>query len=231
MPVKKKAAPAKKPAPKKIVVKKAVAKKVVAKKVAPKKATPAKKAVKTPVVKATSKKATLVKAAPKKAPAKSAVAKKAVAKKALAKKVGPAKAVVAKKEVPKKVTAKSVKPVAAKPKPPKIKEVKAMPELMLEAALQVLDERKALDVLSIDLRGRSPLADYAIVATGGSARQLGALAEYLREAFFKIGAKKLRIEGLPQGDWVLVDAGDVLIHLFRPEVRSFYQIEDIWSAK
>lgn len=226
MPVKKKAAPAKKPAPKKIVVKKAVAKKVVAKKVAPKKATPAKKAVKTPVVKATSKKATLVKAAPKKAPAKSAVAKKA-----LAKKVGPAKAVVAKKEVPKKVTAKSVKPVAAKPKPPKIKEVKAMPELMLEAALQVLDERKALDVLSIDLRGRSPLADYAIVATGGSARQLGALAEYLREAFFKIGAKKLRIEGLPQGDWVLVDAGDVLIHLFRPEVRSFYQIEDIWSAK
>ncbi|MDD2326632.1 MAG: ribosome silencing factor, partial [Alphaproteobacteria bacterium] len=62
-------------------------------------------------------------------------------------------------------------------------------------------------------------------------RQLGALAEYLREAFFKLGVKRLRVEGVQQRDWVLIDAGDVIIHIFRPEVRSFYQIEDVWSPE
>ncbi|MGE4351266.1 MAG: ribosome silencing factor [Bdellovibrionales bacterium] len=135
----------------------------------------------------------------------------------------------------KKVAAsKPQKKVASKTTGSRKKSAKAetgLPEQIREAALKVLDERKALDIVCVDLRGRSAIADYAIIASGGSARQLGALAEYLREAFFKLGIKKLRVEGLPQGDWVLVDAGDVVIHLFRPEVRDYYQLEDIWSAQ
>ncbi|NCC03281.1 MAG: ribosome silencing factor [Proteobacteria bacterium] len=104
-----------------------------------------------------------------------------------------------------------------------------LPELLREAALKVLDERKAEDIVCIDLRGRSSLADYAMIASGTSARQLGAIANYLLEAFGKLGVKGVRVEGLPQGDWVLIDAGDILIHMFRPEVRTYYQIEDIWS--
>lgn len=172
---------------------------------------------KAPAAKTTAKKvATKPKAAPKAKPAAKA---KTTAK--------PAKKAAPKKEAIKKVAAK--KPVAKKPAAPK--KAKAPHELARDAALKVLDARKATDIVCVDLQGRSAVADFAIVATGGSARALGALAEYLREAFFQLGVKKLRIEGLPQGDWVLVDAGDVIVHLFRPEVRSFYQIEDIWSAK
>jgi ribosome-associated protein len=174
------------------------------------------------------------KPAPKKAAAKTA-AKKVTATK---------KPAVAPQSTPKKGTAKKAvasKKTAAKPIAPKKKEgskkakpaqklVGGLPEQLRDVATKVLDDRKAEDILVIDLKGRSAIADYAIIASGGSARQLGALAEYLREAFFKLGMKKLRVEGLPQGDWVLVDAGDVIIHLFRPEVRSYYQIEDIWQS-
>lgn len=180
-------------------------------KAAPKKAEPAATKTKVP---AKSVKTAVKKAAPikKASPVKKAVASKkvATAKKAVAK-VSPVKKAVA--------TKKSVS------------EPSGLPEQLRDAAMKVLDERKAEDIICVDLRGRSAIADYAIVATGGSARQLSAIAEYLREAFFKLGMKKLRVEGLPQGDWVLVDAGDVLIHLFRPEVRTYYQLEDIWSAR
>lgn len=104
-----------------------------------------------------------------------------------------------------------------------------MPEQLRDAALRVLDERQAEEIVTIDLRGKSPMADYAIVATGRSARQLAAIASYLDEAFTKLGLKRTIVEGLPQGDWVLIDAGDIIVHLFRSEVRSYYQIEDIWS--
>lgn len=163
---------------------------------------------------------------------KSALAK---AKSAPKKTAAPAK----KKAVPVKKAAPVKKGSVAKAKktvaPKVIKKAKAtvpagIPEQLLQAAMKVLDERKAEDIVSVDARGRSAMADYIIIASGGSARMLGAMAEYLREAFFKLGVRKLRVEGLPQGDWVLIDAGDVLIHLFRPEVRDFYHIEDIWSA-
>ncbi|HBM90560.1 MAG TPA: ribosome silencing factor [Rhodospirillaceae bacterium] len=106
-----------------------------------------------------------------------------------------------------------------------------MSEILRDAALKVLDERKAENISLIDLSSCSALTDTMIVASGGSARQLGALSGYLRDAFSKLGHKGIRIEGLPQGDWVLVDAGDVIIHLFRPEVRNYYQIEEIWDKK
>ena len=190
--------------------KKAPAKKKEAvKKVAPAKAS----ATKAPVAK---------KAAPKAAP-------KAPAKKPVAK--GPVKKAPVKKEKAASVSKAVKAPKSTKSSPAKTKESLGVSEQLRAAALKVLDDKKAEDIVSVDLRGRSALADYVIVASGGSARQLGALAEYLREAFFKLGVKKLRIEGLPQGDWVLIDAGDVIVHVFRPEVRRFYQIEDIWSAK
>lgn len=188
---------------------------------------PAKTVTKT---KTKTKSETTLKAAAKKAPVKKAVtstkSKKSVTSiksklpvKGETKKAAPAKKPVANKAVaPKKKVAKSTAPAG-------------MPEQLRDAALKVLDEKKADAIVCVDLRGRSAVADYALIATGGSARQLGAIAEYLREAFFKLGMKKLRVEGLPQGDWVLIDAGDVLVHLFRPEVREYYQLEDIWSAR
>jgi len=104
-----------------------------------------------------------------------------------------------------------------------------VPEKLKLAALSVLSDRKAEAVVTFDVRGRSALADYVIIATGRSARQLAAIADYLHKAFLQKGARKIRVEGLPQGDWVLVDAGDVIVHLFRPEVRRYYNIEEIWK--
>jgi ribosome-associated protein len=128
------------------------------------------------------------------------------------------------KPLPKKTAAK--KPAARKTK----RQVAGgLPEKQRDAALKILDERQALDIMTADVRGRSAMADYVIVASGRSARQLAALADYMREAFMKIGVRKIRVEGLPQGDWVLIDGGDVLVHLFRPEVRRYYNIEDIWN--
>jgi len=106
-----------------------------------------------------------------------------------------------------------------------------LPEKMLAAALKVLKDRQGEDILSIDLKGRSTLADYAVVASGRSGRQLAALADHLCAAFAVFGGKSPRVEGLPQADWVLVDAGDIIVHLFKPDVRAYYRIEDIWSAK
>ena len=168
--------------------------------------------------------------AKKAAPTKKKAPLKPVKKASPKAKAAPAK----KKTTPKKVVkavSKPVKKTVVKKVSQKVsKEVKGLPEFLRDAALKVLDERQAKDIVTIDLRGRSAIADYAIVASGGSARQLAAIADYMREAFFKLGVRRTRVEGLPQGDWVLVDAGDLLIHLFRPEVRSFYHIEDIWSV-
>ncbi len=83
--------------------------------------------------------------------------------------------------------------------------------------------------MAIDLRGRSPIADWLVVATGRSTRQVGAMADHLRDRLGK-GGVGVQIEGMPQADWVLVDAGDVVVHLFRPEVRTFYQLEKMWAA-
>ena len=93
-----------------------------------------------------------------------------------------------------------------------------------------LDEDKAEDVVVIDLAGKSPLADAIVVASGRSARHVSALADHLLRALKDAGFGRAAVEGLPSADWVLIDAGDVIVHLFRPEVRAFYQIEKIWSV-
>jgi len=97
--------------------------------------------------------------------------------------------------------------------------------------LSRLDDDKAQDVVFIDLKGKSPVADGLIVASGRSQRHVGAMADHLLRALKEAGYGKCRVEGMPHADWVLIDAGDVIVHLFRPEVRSFYNIEKIWSVE
>ncbi|RAK67181.1 ribosome silencing factor [Phenylobacterium kunshanense] len=94
-----------------------------------------------------------------------------------------------------------------------------------------LDDDKAQDVVFIDLKGKSPVADGLIVASGRSQRHVGAMADHLLRALKEAGYGRCRVEGMPSADWVLIDAGDVVVHLFRPEVRSFYNIEKIWSVE
>jgi len=94
-----------------------------------------------------------------------------------------------------------------------------------------LDDDKAQDVVLIDLKGKSPVADALVVASGRSQRHVGAMADHLLRALKEAGYGKCRVEGMPSADWVLIDTGDVIVHLFRPEVRSFYNIEKIWSVE
>lgn len=93
-----------------------------------------------------------------------------------------------------------------------------------------LDDDKAEDVVTIDLRGKSSIADYMVIASGRSTRQVGAMADHLLRKVKTDGFGAAGIEGAPQNDWVLIDAGDVIVHLFRPEVRDFYGIEKMWSV-
>lgn len=102
--------------------------------------------------------------------------------------------------------------------------------MLKEFIEQFLDSKKAQEIISIDLAGKSSIADYLVIATGTSQRQVGALAELLREELKKQGIKNIHIEGLPQCDWVLVDAGDVIVHIFRPEIRLYYNLEKMWGS-
>ena len=95
--------------------------------------------------------------------------------------------------------------------------------------LSSLDDDQAQDVVSIALEGKSSIADYMVIASGRSTRQVAAIAGKLAERLKKEGHGSPRIEGLPAADWVLIDAGDVVVHLFRPEVRSFYNLERMWG--
>ena len=105
---------------------------------------------------------------------------------------------------------------------------KAGPEQIRAVIEKSLDDDKAEDIISYDLVGRTSLTDYIIIASGKSSRHVMAMAGHLREKLEEAG-KHPHVEGMEQGNWVLLDAGDVIVHLFRPEVRSFYQLETIWS--
>jgi ribosome-associated protein len=105
----------------------------------------------------------------------------------------------------------------------------AEPGSLLALVLQSLDDDQAQDVVAIPLEGKSAIADYMIIASGRSNRQVAAIAEKLAERIKHAGFGSARIEGLPAADWVLVDAGDIVCHVFRPEVRSFYNLERMWA--
>ncbi len=103
-------------------------------------------------------------------------------------------------------------------------------EVLLERILASLDDDKAEDVISITLRGKSEIADYMVVASGRSTRQVSAMAEKLVDRLKAEFGRLSKIEGKDAGDWVLIDTGDVIVHLFRPEVREFYQLEKMWQS-
>ena len=101
-------------------------------------------------------------------------------------------------------------------------------DVLLDRVLASLDDDKAEDVVAIDLRGRSSVADHMVICSGRSSRQVGAIAEKLVDRMKAEFGRTCKVEGKDQGDWVLIDAGDVVVHVFRPEVRDFYQLEKMW---
>jgi ribosome-associated protein len=101
-------------------------------------------------------------------------------------------------------------------------------DVLLERILASLEDDKAEDVVSIGLRGRSEMADYMVICSGRSSRQVAAIAEKLVDRLKQDLGRSCKVEGKEVGDWVLIDAGDVIVHVFRPEVREFYQLEKMW---
>lgn len=98
-----------------------------------------------------------------------------------------------------------------------------------QLVLKQLDDDQAQEIVTIPLEGKSSIADHMVIASGRSTRQVASMAQKLAEEIKKAGFGHARVEGLPAADWVLIDAGDVVVHLFRPEVRSFYNLERMWS--
>ena len=102
-------------------------------------------------------------------------------------------------------------------------------EALHRLVLTSLDDDQAVDTVSIPLAGKSSIADHMVVASGRSTRQVASMASKLAEKIKAETGRSARVEGLPNADWVLIDAGDVIVHLFRPEVRSFYNLERMWG--
>jgi ribosome-associated protein len=100
----------------------------------------------------------------------------------------------------------------------------------LRVVLACLDDMKAEDITTIDLAGKTSIGDYMVVASGRSQRHVSAVADNVVEKVEEAGVHRVRVEGLKQSDWVLIDAGDVIVHVFRPEVRGFYNLEKMWSG-
>ncbi len=237
------AAKRKTPAKKKAAPKKAVkklAKKAIKKSSVKKLAKKAiKKAIrklvnKSPAKKSPAKKPALKKSAAKK-PAKKLLVKKSVAKKPVAKKPAvkkPAKKLVAKKPA-KKLAVKKPAPrkatIAMAPLKP-VYHFEGPAAAQVKLILAALDDAKAENTLAINIAGRSAMADAMIITTGRVNRHVSAIADQLHSKLKTNGYKNIRMEGHETGDWCLVDTGDVIIHIFRPEVRSFYNLEKLWSA-
>ncbi|AOZ70806.1 ribosome silencing factor [Rhodobacter xanthinilyticus] len=109
-----------------------------------------------------------------------------------------------------------------------LKDAEVSSDQILARVLTSLDDDKAEEIVTIDLRGRSSIADYMVICSGRSSRQVGAIAEKLTERLKEEFGRICKIEGKDQGDWVLIDTQDVIVHVFRPEVREFYQLEKMW---
>jgi ribosome-associated protein len=100
---------------------------------------------------------------------------------------------------------------------------------LLNTILTRLDEDQAINTVQIDLANKSTIADTMVVTSGRSNRHVNAIADHIVEGLHKSGVSRVRVEGMPNCDWVLIDAGDVIVHIFRPEVRSFYNLEKMWA--
>ena len=100
----------------------------------------------------------------------------------------------------------------------------------LNTVLASLEDSKAENIVPIDIQGKSPLGDHMVIASGRSHRHVAAVADHLLKALKDAGFGNARVEGLANADWVLIDSGDVIVHVFRPEVRDFYNLEKMWQA-
>jgi ribosome-associated protein len=158
--------------------------------------------------------------------------KKEAAKKAAPKKVFPAPSVKAPvvKAPALKVAAQTKTPIKKKTtaKQPKLKNLQ---EYIRDQVLEALDSGKAENVMCIDVREQSALTDFLVICSGRSTRQVKALSDSAQKTLYQCGAKQVRCEGAAAGDWAVVDGGDVIIHIFRPEVRSFYRLEEVWGLE
>ena len=105
------------------------------------------------------------------------------------------------------------------------------PEASLNTVLASLDDAKAEDIIAIDITGKSVLGDHMVIASGRSHRHVGAIADRLVQDLKQAGTGPARVEGLPHCDWVLIDLGSIIVHVFRPEVRGFYNLEKMWMAE
>jgi ribosome-associated protein len=104
-------------------------------------------------------------------------------------------------------------------------------EDLLARVLHWLDDAKAENIVTIDIKDKSSIGDYMVISSGRSDRHVGAVAEQVQRRLKDEGLGRARIEGQPQCDWVLIDIGDIIVHVFRPEVREFYNLEKMWSAE
>ena len=102
--------------------------------------------------------------------------------------------------------------------------------LAIDTVLASLEDSKAENIVSIDIQGKSSLGDYMVIASGRSHRHVSAVADHLLKALKDAGLGMARVEGLASADWVLIDSGDIIVHVFRPEVREFYNLEKMWQA-
>lgn len=170
----------------------------------------------------------------KKAAPKAAAKKKAVSPKGAGAKKATPKAAAKSKIAAKKPVAKnaSAKPISKAKAPKAAKQAANDPRRLdlLQMVEKSLDADKAEDIVHFDLAEKSAIADFMVIATGRNTRQLAAMAQHVAEKLGKAGIKRISIEGLSQGDWVLVDGGDIIVHLFRPEIRSLYGLEKMWGV-
>ena len=147
----------------------------------------------------------------------------------------PRKAFKARAAAPTPTLTKTAERKAARAAKPKLVKVAAAPPppewpAVVMGVLKTLDDAKAEQIVAVDLKDKTTIADTMVVASGRSNRHVNAIADQVVEDLKKQGHKDIRVEGVPQCDWVLVDAGDIIVHVFRPEVRSFYNLEKLWST-
>ncbi len=102
---------------------------------------------------------------------------------------------------------------------------------LLAQVVSILDEAKAEEIVSIDLAGKSTIGDFMVIASGRSDRHVGAIGDQLQRKLKEAGVGRIRAEGMETCDWVLIDDGDIIIHIFRPEVREFYKLEKMWTGE
>lgn len=135
----------------------------------------------------------------------------------------------AKKVAADKKTVAKKKAASANPAPKKLTSAQTATQALCKKIESVLDTNKAENIVALNLRDKCSFADFMIVASGRAPRHVSALADYVADMLKKAGIPPLSVEGKDSGDWVLIDAGDIVVHIFRPEVRQFYNIEKMWA--